>query len=153
MSIEFIDFLPASNILKIDAKNKKDALDKLINFTAQNNNIDKERLHSAIWKRENQLSTALGHGLAIPHARLEEVEQDIIITLGVCSKKIDDYKGIDKKAVSLIFLIISNNKKPQLYLDVLKSVSIKLFTHTKLIKKIVEYQDDYSKIKELLNEY
>lgn len=149
MSVEFIDFLPESNIIALNGKNKKQVIDELIDFAAKNKSINKKDLDKAIWDRENQLSTAIGHGIAVPHARIQGIDEPIVI-LGISSEEIADYTGIDKVPVSLVFLIISGDENHQLYLDILRSVSHSLFDDKELIKAIVRDKNDHKKVVELL---
>jgi mannitol/fructose-specific phosphotransferase system IIA component (Ntr-type) len=149
MGVEFTDFLPESNIVEIHGKDKKSAINELLDFAARSSKLDKDILHDAVWERENQLSTAIGHGLAVPHARLNKVEMPVVM-LGICTNKINDYCGIDKEPVSLIFLIICDRKDHQLYLDILQSVSGKLFKNKKLIQSIHASKADGVRIKKLL---
>ena len=149
MGVEFTDFLLESNIIEIHGKDKKSAINELLDFAVKSSKLDKTILHEAVWERENQLSTAIGHGLAVPHARLKGVKTPIVM-LGVCTDKINDYCGIDKKPVSLIFLIICGTEDHQLYLDILQSVSGKLFKDEKLIKNISKSKNDSARIKTLL---
>lgn len=149
MSIKFTDFLSESNILMVHGKDKKNAINEMLDLASRVYKLDNTLLHDAIWKREEQLSTAIGSGLAIPHARLSGLKKPIVL-LGICPDKISDYCGIDKEPVSLIFLIISGNEDHQLYLDILQSVSGKLFKNKELIRKIRESKADGARIKALL---
>ena len=149
MGVEFTDFLSESNIIEIHGKDKISAINELLDFAVQSSKLDKNTLQEAVWERENQLSTAIGHGLAVPHARLKGVKTPIVM-LGVCTDKINDYCGIDKEPVSLIFLIICGTEDHQLYLNLLRSVSGKLFKNKKLIKDISKSKNDSARIKALL---
>ena len=149
MIVDFTDFLPEANIITLNGTNKEQVINELVDFASESNRLDKQKLHDAIWEREKQLSTALGHGLAVPHARLPEIEKPVIV-LGICANEVADYHGIDKHAVLLIFLIITDKKNHQLYLDILKSISNKLFKDRKMIRDIVKNKDEHVKIKAML---
>jgi PTS system nitrogen regulatory IIA component len=149
MGISFVDFLPEANIIALHGKKKKEVIDELVKFAAESCDLDEGRLRDVVWERENQLSTALGHGLAVPHARMKDIG-DPVVVMGICPDKVDDYCGIDKEGVSLAILIVSDCKDHQLYLDILQSVSSKLLEDEKLIRRIIKNKSDQAGIKTLL---
>lgn len=103
----------------------------------------------AILKREQEISTGIGNGIAIPHARIENLN-DFIVAVGLLDNEIDEEIAgtgkIDK--VNLIFLIISDVLKNKNILKVMSAVSkIALKKKDLLVKikaernpkKVIEY--------------
>ncbi|OPX18319.1 hypothetical protein BXT86_01895 [candidate division WOR-3 bacterium 4484_100] len=97
---------------------------------------DAELIISTLLKREELGSTGIGKGIAIPHCRSLAVEK-LEIAVGRTLKPIN-FKSIDKKPVSLIFLIIAPPQDPgnQYLITLGKIVQIaKEITKKNLIQK------------------
>jgi mannitol/fructose-specific phosphotransferase system IIA component (Ntr-type) len=71
--------------------------------------------------REKMGSTAIGNGIALPHARIETM-RNIVIALGISAKGID-FDSLDSEPVYLVFLIISSQKEAGLHLKMLAHVA------------------------------
>jgi mannitol/fructose-specific phosphotransferase system IIA component (Ntr-type) len=78
---------------------------------------NRKAIVSAILRRESIESTAIGNGIAIPHARLEHLRQFSII-LGL-SRDGFDFKSIDTKPVHIIFLVVAPDIHKVLYIRIL----------------------------------
>ncbi|MGC9070682.1 MAG: CNNM domain-containing protein [Elusimicrobiales bacterium] len=126
-------------------------------FSAINEMIDKlyssgfialrEEISKRIIKREKELSTAIGHQIAVPHARIEGLKS-AIISVGI-SKNGIDFLAPDLKPVKVIFLILSPYHEPSLQLAILSKIS-RLAMNITLRKKLFKVSDAY-KIKEILS--
>ncbi|MCI6152644.1 MAG: PTS sugar transporter subunit IIA [Fusobacterium perfoetens] len=84
----------------------------------------KEEIKKAIIKRENEISTAIGMGVAIPHARIQNFN-DFIVAVGLLEKPIEvQVEGLlEKDKVKVIFLIISDILKNKNMLKILGGIS------------------------------
>lgn len=97
---------------------------------------DAELIVSTLLKREELGSTGIGKGIAIPHCRSLAVDK-LEISVGRTTKPIN-FNAIDKKPVSLIFLIIAPPQDPgnQYLITLGKIVQIaKEMTKKNLIQK------------------
>lgn len=97
---------------------------------------DAELIVSTLLKREELGSTGIGKGIAIPHCRSLAVDK-LEIAIGRTTKPIN-FNAIDKKPVSLIFLIIAPPQDPgnQYLITLGKVVQVaKILTKKKLIDK------------------
>jgi mannitol/fructose-specific phosphotransferase system IIA component (Ntr-type) len=114
---------------------KKDEVIKELVYTIKKG-ADAELIVSTLLKREELGSTGIGKGIAIPHCRSLVVEQ-LEIAIGRTNKPIA-FNSIDKKPVSLIFLIIAPPQDPgnQYLITLGKIVQIaKEITKKNLIQK------------------
>ncbi len=101
---------------------KKDNLEALIRLIDKENLVeDAEVLRRSIFSREEIMSTGIGLGIAVPHARIKGV-QNIIIAIGINKKGIDDYESMDGKPVRLVFMIIAGERKHKEYLMLLSQI-------------------------------
>ena len=92
--------------------------DKLINR-------NKEMVEEALLKREHEISTAIGNGIAIPHARICEYD-DVSVVIAKLAKPIDAEIAAlhSNDKVDLIFMIIAGKTKNKRVLKLMSSISI-----------------------------
>jgi nitrogen PTS system EIIA component len=78
---------------------------------------DPDKLLAAIKKREAMMSTGIGMGIAIPHAKIESVT-DLVIAVGRSQKGID-FQALDSKPVHLVILMAASNTQGDEFLKLL----------------------------------
>jgi len=109
-------------LLDLSSDKKEDAVKELISpiikffFTSSEKTLNK-----AILDREARGSTAIGSGVAIPHAETPSIKEKIII-FGR-SKKGVSFDAIDNKPVNLFFMVISPNREVCPHLKTLATIS------------------------------
>ena len=111
----FSDYLkPAQVIHDLKSKDKVQAIEELLDVLAKLKLIkNKKVILTRLIDRESLLSTALGDGIAVPHARVE-ASGEIAVAVGRSSVGLD-FEAHDKKKVQLIILIIWNPALPGLF--------------------------------------
>jgi mannitol/fructose-specific phosphotransferase system IIA component (Ntr-type) len=111
----FSDYLkPAQVVHDLKAKDKVQAIDELLDILAKQKLIpSKKVILTRLIDRENLVSTALGDGIAVPHARVD-THGDIAVAIGRSAAGLD-FEAPDKKKVQLIILIIWNPSLPGLF--------------------------------------
>jgi mannitol/fructose-specific phosphotransferase system IIA component (Ntr-type) len=132
--------------LKTGQKNK--VIEELVYMIKKG--TDAELIVSTLLKREELGSTGIGKGIAIPHCRSLAVDK-LEIAVGKTQKPIN-FNAIDKKPVSLIFLIIAPPQDPgnQYLITLGKIVQIaKELTKKKLIQKLKSPDEFISLINEI----
>jgi PTS system nitrogen regulatory IIA component len=100
---EFLDFESIKTALS--AGNKRSLLQQLANAGGQRLGLDGAAIHASLVERENLGSTGFGHGVAIPHGKIEGLNQ--IYCLFARLAEPIDYKAIDGAPVDLVFLLLS----------------------------------------------
>lgn len=105
--------------------NKEDALNQMVSLMNKSGKIDDEELYSkAVFAREEEGTTGIGEGIAIPHGKTSAVNKP-----GLAAMVIDegvDFDSLDGQPVHLIFLIAAPNTKDNIHLDVLSKLSVML---------------------------
>jgi len=81
----------------------------------------KENLLNALMERERLGSTGIGENVAIPHAKVSEIDQ--IVTIFARSIKGVEFDSLDKKPVHFIYLVLAPEKSSGQHLKVLARVS------------------------------
>ncbi len=104
------------------AKDKQDAIDQMVALMVNEGNInDPEKYKKAVEVREQESTTAIGEGIAIPHAKT-----DAVTAPGLAAMTLPDgvdYGAPDEEPSDLIFLIAAPNTKDNVHLDVLSRLS------------------------------
>ncbi len=94
--------------LELKSTKKEEVLKDLVYMIKSK--TDAELIYSTLLKREELGSTGIGRGIAIPHCRSLAVSK-LEIAIGRTVKPIN-FNAIDKKPVSLFFLIIAPPQDP-----------------------------------------
>lgn len=106
-------------------QNKSEALDQVVELMVKSGKIkDKEGYRKQVYAREEESTTGIGEGIAIPHGKCDAVERPGLAAMVV--KNGVDFDALDGEPVSLIFLIAAPNTKDNVHLDVLSKLSVML---------------------------
>jgi PTS system nitrogen regulatory IIA component len=84
---------------------------------------DKESYYQAILEREKIVSTGIGMGVALPHAKMEGYE-DFFIAVGIQQKQGIEWNALDGNPVRLIFMIGGPTHKQTEYLHLLSQLTL-----------------------------
>ena len=85
---------------------------------------DKEAYKAQVLRREEEGSTGIGEGIAIPHGKCDAVKAPGLAAMVL--KDGVDYDSLDGAPADLIFLIAAPNTKDNVHLDVLSRLSVLL---------------------------
>ena len=101
---------------------KEESINQLIELMTTNGNIlDKEKYKQVVLKREEEGSTGIGEGIAIPHGKTDAVTKPglsaMVVPNGV------EFNSLDGQPAKLLFLIAAPNTKDNVHLDVLSRLS------------------------------
>ena len=136
------DLLDARSIL-LDAspKSKSEALDQIVDLLVKSEKInDKEAYRKQVYAREEESTTGIGEGIAIPHGKCDAVTKPGLAAMVV--KDGVDFDSLDGEPVTLMFLIAAPNTEDNIHLDVLSKLSVLLmneeFTESLRNAKTVE---------------
>lgn len=104
------ELIKENTVVFLETTEMQDTIIKMVEIAKQENFIkDKEKFRLAILDRENLVSTGIGLGVAIPHAKLDDVD-DFFIIVGI-NKKGLDWDAIDRNPVGIVFLIGGPDKE------------------------------------------
>lgn len=113
---------PERTLCKLEATSKKAILATASRLLHQSQpQLDELKLFDAYVERERLGSTALGHGVAIPHIRSNTVENPIACMLQL--KNGVEFGAEDLLPVDLVFALIVPENKPDLHLQVLSQIA------------------------------
>src|SRR5438270_13171624 len=120
--MQLADFLDCDAIKPaLPGGNKRSLLKQVGELAAHRLGIDPSAVQSALLEREQLGSTGFGHGVAIPHAKIEGLTQayGLFARLG----EPVDYKAIDGRPVDLVFLLLSPPDAGAQHLKALAAIS------------------------------
>ena len=104
---------------------KDEALDAMVALMAKSGKInDVEKYRKGVYAREEEGTTGIGEGIAIPHCKSDAVSKPGLAAMVI--KDGVDFEALDGGKVSLIFLIAAPNTEDNVHLDVLSKLSVLL---------------------------
>lgn len=124
--MKIIDLLDDRSIL-LDGRvaDKKAALDRMVELMDASGKLrDKETYRQGVYAREQEGSTGIGEGIAIPHCK-----SDAVIKPGLAAMVVKDgveFESLDGQPAHLFFLIAAPNTEDNVHLDVLSRLSVLL---------------------------
>ncbi len=124
--MRIIDLLDRKSIrLDGTASDKNDALDQMVELMAASGKInDVDRYREGVYAREEESTTGIGDGIAIPHCKSDAVSRPglaaMVVPAGV------GFDALDGQPVNLIFLIAAPDTEDNVHLDVLSKLSMLL---------------------------
>ena len=108
---------------KVNGKNE--TLDAMVALMAKSGKInDVEKYRKGVYAREEEGTTGIGEGIAIPHCKSDAVSRPGLAAMVI--KDGVDFDALDGEKVSLIFLIAAPNTEDNVHLDVLSKLSVLL---------------------------
>lgn len=121
--VAIANYLDEELVMFLNVETRDEALQALIDQLKKRGKLlDKEAFHHAILEREKIVSTGIGLGVAIPHAKLSGYN-DFFIAVGIQRKKGLDWNALDGSPVHLIFMIGGPDHKQTEYLKILSRLT------------------------------
>lgn len=113
-------------VVGLDVRDKQQALEEAAFLVERRHNINNASVFRALWRREQAGSTGLGHGFAIPHARIAGLGEPIVLLMR--TKRPIAFGAPDHKPVSVLCVILVPESANEEHLQILASVS-EMFSH------------------------
>ena len=122
-SMTISNYLDERLIVFLEEETRDEAIAALIQRLDSNGILfDKDEFHTAILDREKIVSTGIGIGVAIPHAKMSKCP-DFFIAVGIQKSKGIDWNALDGSLVRLIFMIGGPDNKQTEYLKILSRLT------------------------------
>jgi mannitol/fructose-specific phosphotransferase system IIA component (Ntr-type) len=150
--MKFADFICFEAIIpELKTRDRNGVVRELVSALYKAGQLGKgncEEIIKAVIKRENEASTGMGKGVAVPHVK-HKVVKDVVATIGQSSVGID-FSSLDKQPVYSVILIISPVNNPDKHLQVMENV----FKHLQeeKFRKFLRQSKEAEEIEELLRE-
>ena len=127
-------------VVDLKATTKGEVLSEMVHVMSKSlgGTIPPDALLKAILDRESKISTGVGVGIAIPHARLASV-QEFTVAIGRCKTGVA-YEALDEGPVTLIFMIVSPAQQYALYLNLHAKIAL-LMSNEEFRNKLIAAKD------------
>ena len=120
------DLLDARSVMLGAApSDKEQTLEQAVALMVKSGKIaDEEAYKRRVFAREEESTTGIGEGIAIPHGKCDAVTKPGLVAMVIPGGV--DFESLDDEPVTLLFLIAAPNTKDNVHLDVLSKLSVML---------------------------
>ncbi len=134
--VQLSDLLAPERVILLAAEDKKASLEQLADVLSRSAaDLDRQELMDVLLAREGIMSTGIGLGIAVPHARLKSVEKPVV-AVGVSRQGVA-YDSLDDKPVHIIVMIVVPAESQKQYLRILARVTL-LLKNAKLRSRLLK---------------
>lgn len=125
MVMKISNYLNKNLIYFLEAQTKEKALKELVEASLKVTKLpDGDKFYKAISEREKIVSTGIGMGVAIPHAKLASYHE-FFLSIGILPRSIE-WNALDSAPVRMIFLIGGPDDRQTEYLQMLSALTTAL---------------------------
>lgn len=150
--MKLTDFVCADAIIiQLQAQDRDGVIKELVGALEKAGRLEDGKagpISKAVIKRENEASTGIGKGIALPHVKHKAVK-DVVAAVGKSSGGID-FDSLDKQPVFSVILLVSSSDDPDRHLQAMECV----FKHLQKDKfrKFLRQSQSAKEVQELLEE-
>ncbi len=115
------EYMDPANMYFTDCTVKDEVLENMVDICFSAGKVkDLDDFKTAIFEREAIMSTGIGLGVAVPHAKRNGIEE-FFITVGILQEPVD-WQAIDDEPVLIVFLIGGPDNRQKDYLRILSKL-------------------------------
>jgi mannitol/fructose-specific phosphotransferase system IIA component (Ntr-type) len=150
--MKFANFVCFKSIIaELQSKDRDGVITELVASLDKAGKLGKgnaDKITRSVIKRENEASTGMGKGIAVPHVKHKAVK-DVVAAVGQSSKGVD-FAALDKQPVYTVILLVSPADNPDRHLQAME----KIFRHLQQEKfrKFLRQSQTVAQIEDLLKE-
>jgi len=116
------DYLQAKTFLhRLQAETRDEAIQELVRAVCQSAGCGRKEIEERVLQRERAMSTGLGNGVAVPHARIAGLKEPLVC-VGLSSEGID-FNAPDGKPAQIILLLLSSLEDDCAQIELLADIS------------------------------
>lgn len=122
---------------ELTSTGRDEVLQEMVRFLKEKERIQKDQeLYEKLIQREKLGTTAIGDGIAIPHCKLKEIEEPLLML--ALSRKGVRFESMDGKPTHVFFLVVSPPDNPSVNLQILAAVAHLARKASSLQKKLLQ---------------
>jgi PTS system nitrogen regulatory IIA component len=141
---------PHSILLHVDLRDRRDAVEAAAAEIARLRSLDPAPIARALWRREQSLSTALGSGVAVPHARIGGIDHPM--TVFIRPRHAIDFEAPDDKRVGCILsLFVPADGDPDDHVQMLAVVA-RMFSDRRF-RRAIAHADSVPEVQDAFAEW
>lgn len=134
------NYLKPGQVKLLAGRTKAEVLAELVALSAKCfPGVDGDVLSDAIAHRETLMTTGIGQGLAVPHARLDGVTEPMVV-VGISKGGVTDYESLDGSGVHVVLLIVAGKGQHEPYLRLLAS-AVNMLKDPAVRREIIDCPD------------
>lgn len=131
--MELKDYIAKNGVFFVEKTDKVSVITELAAKSLTLGKVaDPDEFYAALMERETLMSTGIGLGVAIPHAKLSSI-RDFFVTVGVLRQPVE-WDALDRKPVGLVFLIGGPDASQGAYLQILAQIMLVIKNDARLMK-------------------
>ena len=142
-------FSEESIIMDCQSKSKKNVLELISEIAASVSVANKDIVFEKLYEREKLGTTAFGNGIAIPHARIDDLLEAKIIILKL--ETAIDFNSSDGEKVDLIVSLLVPNNENDMHIKILSKIAEML--DDKVFREKIKNCSNKLEIKSVINSY
>ena len=150
--MKFADFVYFdATVLELEARDRDGVIVELVAALDKAGQLGEgncQKLANAVIKRENEASTGMGKGVAVPHVKHEAVK-DVVAVIGKSSCGID-FSSLDKQPVYSVIFLVSPKDDPDKHLQAMEKIFKNL--QQEKFRKWLRHSETVEQIGELLKD-
>jgi nitrogen PTS system EIIA component len=129
---------PKAVLARLEATSKMQALQELASHAAEMLGLEAHGVFDVLWAREKLGTTGVGHGIAIPHGRINGLDK----VCGFFARLAEPvaFESVDDRDVDLVFLLLAPESAGADHLHALATVS-RLLREPKLCEELRSAKD------------
>ena len=119
-----LDTLISPNVMQVPltATTREEAIRELVGLLADQGLVENaDAAFATAWAREQERTTGIGEGLAVPHGRCDCIDR-VVMAVGKAESPID-FQSFDQKPVRLVVLVLSPPNETAAHIQVLGGIS------------------------------
>ena len=127
---------PETIRVDLSASSKEEVLNHLTGLLTDHPAVeDIAQVREAVFRREDMMSTGVGKGIALPHAKTPSV-QSSVAAFAIMQEPVD-FEAIDDKPVRLVFLLVGSEEARSKHIKILSRIS-RLLNQDTFRKRLLE---------------
>ena len=119
---------------ELKADSRREAIEELGEAVCAMAGLPADQVIQAVWAREEAMSTGIGNGLALPHARIEGLKEPLV-AMGVSDAGID-FDAPDDRLAHVLFLILTPAEDPGVQLTIVSELA-RVFRKPHMLDRIL----------------
>ena len=118
--------LSPERVVFLEGSQKENALKTLCAVLALSPLVpDEKELETAVFHREELMSTGIGFEIGVPHVRLQSVS-DLVLALGISREPLVDYSSLDAVPIQIVCMVAAGSTQHPQYIRALSAISARL---------------------------
>jgi len=122
-------------IRELKAISRREAINEMVETASREFSLDQNEVEKMVWEREKALSTGIGKGVALPHARIRELSYPLVV-VGISDTGID-FDAPDGKPANVIFLVLTPDNAPESQLSIVSEIA-RLFRNQTTLQNVLK---------------